>query len=88
MWFYRRALKISFEDHITNEEVLTRMGTEPNLLKKKHQKETGSIFRTCNEEGKIRTSDNNGKDRRSEEQRKAEREDLGWHKRMVVIRSA
>ena len=55
---------------------------------KKHQKETGSIFLICNEEGKIRTSDNNGKDRRSEEQRKAEREDLGWHKRMVVIRAA
>lgn len=33
MWCYRKALKISFEDHITNEEVLTRMGTERNLLK-------------------------------------------------------
>eukprot|EP00914_Ancora_sagittata_P016495 GHVO01032816.1.p1 GENE.GHVO01032816.1~~GHVO01032816.1.p1 ORF type:complete len:146 (-),score=10.20 GHVO01032816.1:534-971(-) len=33
MWFYRRALKISYEDHITNEEVLRRMGTERSLLK-------------------------------------------------------
>ena len=25
MWFYRRMLKISYQDHVTNEEVLSRI---------------------------------------------------------------
>jgi len=33
MWFYRRMLRISYEDHITNEEVLTRIGSKRSLLK-------------------------------------------------------
>ena len=32
MWFYRRILRISYKDHITNEEVLTRMFTRRNLM--------------------------------------------------------
>ena len=32
MWFYRRILRISYKDHITNEEVLTRMFTRRTLM--------------------------------------------------------
>ena len=33
MWIYRRMLKISYQDHITNEEVLKRVNETPMLLK-------------------------------------------------------
>jgi hypothetical protein len=32
MWFYRRILRISYTKHITNEEVLNRMGTTRKLI--------------------------------------------------------
>jgi len=32
MWIYRRILKISWRDHVTNKDVLKRMNTERNLL--------------------------------------------------------
>ena len=33
MWIYRRLLKISFKDRVTNEEVLSRVGEKGWLLK-------------------------------------------------------
>ena len=33
MWIYRRMLKISYQDHVTNEDVLKRMKETPHLLK-------------------------------------------------------
>ena len=33
MWIYRKMLKISYKDHVTNEEVLRRMNETPKLLK-------------------------------------------------------
>jgi hypothetical protein len=32
MWFYRRMLKISYQDHVTNEEVLRRIQAKRSLL--------------------------------------------------------
>ena len=32
MWFYRRMLKIPWTDHVTNEEVLKKIGTKRKLL--------------------------------------------------------
>ena len=32
MWFYRRILRISYTEHITNEEVLRRMSTRRQLI--------------------------------------------------------
>ena len=32
MWFYRRMLRIPYTDHITNEEVLRRVGQDRELL--------------------------------------------------------
>ena len=32
MWFYQRILKIPWAGHVTNEEVLKKMGTERKLL--------------------------------------------------------
>ena len=33
MWFYRRIMKISRVDHVTNEEVSRRAGTEWKIMK-------------------------------------------------------
>ena len=33
MWMYRKMLKISYTDHVTNEEVLRRVGEKPSLTK-------------------------------------------------------
>ena len=49
MWMYRRMLKISWTDHITNEEVLRRMNKERELLvtvKKRKACYLGHIFRS------------------------------------------
>jgi hypothetical protein len=32
-WMYRRMLKISWIQHVTNEEVLCRIGTEQQLIR-------------------------------------------------------
>ena len=34
MWLYRRILRISYRDRITNQEVLARMETKPSFLEK------------------------------------------------------
>ena len=33
MWFYRRMMKISWVDHVTNEEVSRKAGTERKIMK-------------------------------------------------------
>ena len=33
MWFYRRMMKISWVDHVTNEEVSRSAGTERKIMK-------------------------------------------------------
>uniref|UniRef100_A0A8D9AE48 Uncharacterized protein n=1 Tax=Cacopsylla melanoneura TaxID=428564 RepID=A0A8D9AE48_9HEMI len=48
MWIYRRILKISWVDKITNEEVLRRMGKEKeimNTVKKRKLEYLGHIMR-------------------------------------------
>ena len=48
MWCYRRMLKISWKDRITNVEVLQRMHTSLHFMSNMKKRETG-ICRTCYE---------------------------------------
>src|SRR6187399_2368521 len=48
MWCYRRMLKISWKDRITNVEVLQRMHTSLHFMSNMKKEETG-ICRTCYE---------------------------------------
>ena len=47
MWIYRRLLKISYKDRVTNEEVLSRVGEKQWLLKTVKQRNDG-LFWTFN----------------------------------------
>ena len=38
MWVYRKMLRISYTDHVTNEEVLRRVGEKRSFLKTIHQR--------------------------------------------------
>ena len=59
MWIYRRVLKISWTENITNEEVLRRMGTGSEI-----QDEETTIYRTYNKTQYITNTTNRRKDRR------------------------
>ena len=64
MWFYRRILKISYKDHITNEEVLKRMSAKRNLLiriRKQQLEFVGHIMRNKELENIIITGKADGK---------------------------
>ena len=39
MWFYRRMMRISWKDHVSNEEVLRRANTERSLIKNTRQRQ-------------------------------------------------
>ena len=39
MWFYRRMMRISLKDHVSNEEVLRRANTERSLIKNIRQRQ-------------------------------------------------
>ena len=48
MWLYRRILKISYLDRVTNEEVLLRMQTRPSFVEriaKRKMKYAGHVMR-------------------------------------------
>ena len=48
MWLYRRILRISWTDHITNEEVLQRVGKQQEIaftVKRRELKDFGHLMR-------------------------------------------
>ena len=71
MWFYRRMLRISWTEHVTNEEVLTRAGTKRELMMTIRQRQLrflGHVMRKDELEnvvltGKIEGTRNRGRKR-------------------------
>jgi len=64
MWLYRRMLKISWTEHVTNEEVLKRAQTERNLLAsiiKRQLKFLGHVLRKDSLENLVLTGKIEGK---------------------------
>ena len=43
MWFYRRMIRISWKDHVTNEKVFRRANTERSLIKNIRQRQPSFI---------------------------------------------
>ena len=49
MWLYRRMLRVSYKDHITNEEILRRVGEKRgllNMVKKRKMEYFGHLVRS------------------------------------------
>ena len=65
IWFLRRMFRISWTDHVSNEEVLRRAGREGNLVKKSGR--TGVLW-AHNAKGRSRKFDINRKNRWKTEQ--------------------
>ena len=64
MWFYRRILRISYAQHVTNERVLERMSAERELIKTirvQQMKFFGHIMRNKEVENMIITEKIEGK---------------------------
>jgi len=51
MWFYRRMLRISYVDHVTNEEVLRRMGIQRGLLRAIQKRQLEFLGHAIRKEG-------------------------------------
>ena len=51
LWFYRRMMKISWVDHITNEEVLRRAGTERKIMKTIRKRQIEFLGHVMRKEG-------------------------------------
>ena len=51
MWFYRRILRISWTEHITNEEVLRRMGARRKLMNNIRKRQLQFLGHVMRKEG-------------------------------------
>ena len=51
MWFYRRMLRISWTDRVTNQEVLRRAGTERTLVKEIRKRQLNFLGHVLRKEG-------------------------------------
>ena len=51
LWFYRRMMKISWVDHVTNEEVLRRAGTERKIMKTIRKRQIEFLGHVMRKEG-------------------------------------
>ena len=70
IWLQRRMLRVSLTDHVSNKEVLERVGRERKLLKtiRRKQLEFLGHVATCSREREVGEPGTNGKNRGEERQ--------------------